>query len=152
MRECASVWLGLVLAVLMSAPPVYAQPAVPNRADVEKELAQRERDALDAYAKGDIPKYYQAIGWRGVVLDPLGTLYATTQANQMALTKIESFNVTNMQVHWLSDTSAVVTYDWNGKATRMGVPLPTRVYASTVWVNSNGTWVVAHHQESPKGS
>jgi hypothetical protein len=148
MRPVVSALVGLVLVAVAAQGTARAQPPAANRSAVEKDLIARERAAIEAFAKVDPKRYYQAVGWEGILADPLGTLKATEQSNLMAQTRVESYTVDNFQVHWLSDGSAVVTYHWTGKATRLGQPLPNQIYASTVWVKRGDSWVASVHQEA----
>jgi hypothetical protein len=62
--------------------------------------------------------------------------------------KVATWHVMNPQVLWVNDKTAVVAYTWMGKGTYQNQPLPETTYASSVWTERNGKWVVVFHQES----
>jgi hypothetical protein len=51
-------------------------------------------------------------------------------------------------VLWVDDNTAVHYYRWTGKGTYMGQPVPSPVYASSVWTNRGGKWIAVYHQET----
>jgi hypothetical protein len=149
MRLFVSALVGLAVVAVVAPLTAHAQSAPTTQSAIAKDLIAKERAAIDAFAKMDLKRYYQAIGWEGVLADPMGTLRTTEQSNMMAQTRIDNYNLDDFQVVWLGESSAVVTYRWTGKATRFGQPLPPNMIASTVWTRRGDNWVVASHQETP---
>jgi len=63
--------------------------------------------------------------------------------------KVTNAKLTNHKFQWIDDNTVVMTYTWSGQGTAMGQPVPSPVYASTVWTKKNGKWWAVFHQETP---
>jgi hypothetical protein len=65
-------------------------------------------------------------------------------------TKMSSWDISESKVQWVDANTAVHTYKWTGKGTYQGKPIPSPVWASTVWTKKSGKWNAVFHQESPE--
>ena len=54
--------------------------------------------------------------------------------------KLASWDITDSKVQWVDPTTAVHSYKWTGTGTYQGQPIPSPVWASTVWTMKNGKW------------
>jgi hypothetical protein len=61
---------------------------------------------------------------------------------------MESWDITEPKVIWSDANNAVLTYKWVGKGTFQGQPIPSPVWASTVWTKRSGKWAAVFHQET----
>lgn len=131
-----------------SAPSALAQAAMDKPA-VEKALMANEQKVNDAFAKKDVATFKSLVAADGIAVDMAGITIGMANIEQMmaGMTVTES-QLSDMVVHWFDSTTAVVAYKWTGKGTAMGQPIPSPVYASTVWVNSGGKWMAHFHQET----
>ena len=62
--------------------------------------------------------------------------------------KVTSWDMTDSKVQWVDATTAVHSYKWTVQGTYQGQPMPSPVWASTVWTKKNGKWMAMFHQES----
>jgi hypothetical protein len=62
--------------------------------------------------------------------------------------KVSSWDITESKVQWVDANTAVHTYKWTGTGTYQGQPIPSPVWASTVWTKKGNKWTAVFHQES----
>jgi hypothetical protein len=62
---------------------------------------------------------------------------------------VESYALSDVQLHQLSSDTALLTYRAEQSATCGGEVLPTPVWVSSVYVNEDGQWKSALYQETP---
>jgi hypothetical protein len=122
-------------------------------AQTEKAIIANERAVNDAVAKGNLAGFKQYVAADGWSIDP--------SAGRMSIadfvkgfdamtkdTKITSWDITDDKVQWVDANTAVHTYRWTGKGTYRGQPIPSPVWASTVWTKKAGKWSAVFHHES----
>lgn len=62
--------------------------------------------------------------------------------------KARLFNVTNEKVDLLGDGAALIMFEKSYEGTFKGVPLPKRVFVSSLWEKSDGKWLQRLYQET----
>lgn len=139
----------LSYALVLTLPGVAASAQAPNRAAAEKTIIANETAVNEAVAKNDLAGFKKHLASDGWSVDPTGLAPITEFEKILDQVKVEpGWKVGGFKVVWISDSAAVLSYRWTGKATIMGQPYGDS-HASTVWVNRNGNWVALFHQETP---
>ncbi len=135
-----------VVVVGISAP-AFARQAATSANDAK--IIELERAVLTGFAKGDVKAFHQNIAPEAFGIDgAMGVIKVADWDGMMKDVKVQKWNIDNTQVHWVSKDVAVLTYRWTGTGTAMGQPLPAVTWASSIWVNQNGTWRATFHQET----
>ncbi len=134
------------------APKAAAQPAA-GHADTEKALVANERAVMDAVAKGDAAAFKQHVAADSWSIDPMSGRMSTADflkgfAQMSKDMKLTSWDISSVETYWADPNVAVVTYKWTGQGTYQGQPIPSPVWASTVWAKRGGKWMAVFHQES----
>ena len=137
--------LTILVALTMTVTVAHAQT---DKAAIEKQLIANERALNGAFAKGDTATFFGLIDKTGVGVDNMGVTKISDLEKIIPQAKIASWNIDDTHVVWVDADTAVVYYRWTGSGTVMGQPVPSPVYASSVWTKRAGKWIVAYHQES----
>jgi hypothetical protein len=133
-----------------------AQAATGARAAAEKTLLANERAVNDAVAKGDAARFRSMVAEDSWAIDPMSGRMSTAEFlkgfDQMTKDmKMTSWDISDSKVFWIDQNAAVHTYKWTGQGTYQGQPIPSPVWASTVWARRAGKWQAIFHQESTVG-
>jgi hypothetical protein len=136
------------LAVALCGAWVQAQDA-----QLEKTLIANERAINEAVMKGDPAAFGRYVAQDSWAIDSMSGRMATAEfvktmpamAKDMKMT---SWDITEPKVISVDANTAVLTYKWTGSGTYQGQPIPSPVWASTVWTKRGGTWTAVFHQES----
>jgi hypothetical protein len=150
MRRVPAIAVGAwMLMWAMSATSSWAQDA-----QAEKSIIANERAVNEAVIKGNVAAFKEHVaddGWsvdgqmgRAPVSEFIHQFDAMTKE-----TKISSWDITESKVQWVDANTAIHSYKWTGSGTSRGQPLPSPVWASTVWSKKSGKWMAVFHQESP---
>jgi hypothetical protein len=140
-----------VAGVFIALGAGYARAQDPQ---AEKTIIANERAVNEAVAKGNAAGFKQHVAPDGWSLDGMTGRMAVADflkdfdkmTKEMKLT---SWDITDSKVQWVDANTAVHTYKWTGEGTYQGQPMPSPVWASTVWTKKNGKWTAVFHQESP---
>jgi hypothetical protein len=145
-RTIPVLFLTLALASAASAQT----PAASNHAAAEKQVLAAERAVNEAVAKGDMKSFHANIAADAVGVDMGGINKVNVPDfdKMMLQTKITSWDLDSSQFLWVNDNTVVHMYRWTGKGTYEGQPIPSPVWASTVWSNKGGKWMAVFHQET----
>ena len=141
-----STGLAAVLLTLGCTAAVAAQAG--SKAAIEKTLIANENKINEAVAKHDVKTFTDLVASDAVSADGMGFMKVADFLKSINDIKVASWHIMDTQVHWVDDKNAVVTYTWMGSGTFKGEPFPPTAYASSVWTERNGKWVVVYHQES----
>jgi len=138
---------GAVMAVLATVS-LPAQDAAG-----EKAIIAAERAIHAAIAKGNVDAFKQQVAADSFAIDAMMGRMATAEFIKsfpeiQKDMKLESWDITEPKVIWGDANNAVLTYKWVGKGTFQGQPIPSPVWASTVWNKRNGKWTAVFHQET----
>jgi hypothetical protein len=149
MRRIPAVGAAMLIWVMTFATTTWAQDA-----QAEKTIIANERAVNDAVVKGNLAGFKEHVaadGWtveaqggRAPVSEFLKQFDAMTKD-----TKISSWDITESKVQWVDANTAIHSYKWTGSGTAQGQPIPSPVWASTVWSKKGGKWMAVFHQESP---
>ncbi len=138
--------LAMAFLVLGCAAPAFAQAA--SKAATEKALIANENKVNEAVAKHDLKTFNDLVPADALSADMGGFMKVADFTKTFDQVKISTWHIMDAKVTWIDDKSAIVTYTWMGKGTYMNQPMPEMVYASTVWTERSGKWVVVFHQET----
>ncbi len=141
-----STGLAAVLLMLGCTAAVVAQAG--SKAAIEKTLIANENKINEAVAKHDVKTFTDLVASDAVSADNMGFMKVADFVKEMNDVKVGPWHIMDAQAHWVDDKTAVVTYTWMGSGTFKGEPLPSTAFASSVWTERNGKWVVVYHQES----
>jgi ketosteroid isomerase-like protein len=135
------------------AAPTAAKPAgaMSDHAAVEAALKANEQKIDDAFTKKDVATFQSFVAPDAFAIDPTGGNTASEMIKQFPSMdyKVTNVKLSNHTFHWVDDNTVIMAYTWTGQGTAMGQPVPSPVYASTVWTKKNGKWVAVFHQETP---
>ena len=148
-RRVLGCWI--VFTVMAMAVSMMAQtPSASNRAAIEKQIVANERAINEAIAKGDMKTFHANLAPDAVGVDSGGVtrVNAPNFDEMMKASKIQSWDIDGSQFYWVNDNAVVHMYRWTGKGTYQGQPIPSSVWASTLWTNNSGKWVAVFHQET----
>jgi hypothetical protein len=122
-------------------------------AQAEKAIIAAERAIHESIVKGNVAGFKQQVAADSWAIDAMMGRMSTAEFIKSLDTitkdmKMESWDITDTQVIWADANSAVLTYKWSGKGTYQGQPIPSPVWASTVWTKRGGKWTAVFHQET----
>lgn len=135
--------LVLTASALFLCPPAFADDPSPK--DVEKAIA-----ALNDAFKVGTPGPIKAL----TTEDHLTvTTWGGTQTREEALKtlpdlKLSEYTPGKMKITPLGPDAALVTYPLTMKGTFKGKDVPTKSFASAVWVRKGGKWLESYYQET----
>ena len=141
----------MVLGVcLVHSGTVQAQNR-PDQAAIQKQIEASERAIIEAIFRND-PKTFLGlvvsdsliVSGEGVVKVPEFVPLMKETAAQCKFNKVETSDHT---FYWFNDTTLVHIYKTKMDATCDGKPIPMSL-SSSVWVNKDGKWQGAFHQET----
>jgi ketosteroid isomerase-like protein len=129
---------------------LLALPAVPVLADDMADL-KAARAALEiAFVNQDADAILSLMTPDHIAVTPSfgGVLGREAQAEAMADLKVTFHDVSEPRITMLAGEGAYVTYEETLKGSFRGKPLPDRVFASELWVKSDGKWLEKAYQET----
>lgn len=131
-----------------------ARGAGGTNAAAEKTIIANERAINAAVTKGDVATFRSLVTEDSWAIDPMSGRMATaefikTLPQMQKEMKVTSWDITESQVYWVEPTVAVHSYKWTGQGTYQGQPVPSPVWASTVWARRGGKWLAVFHHEAP---
>lgn len=130
-----------------------AHPARAQNPQAEKTIIANERAVNEAVAKGNVATFKMHVAADGWSIDPMMGRAPVSdfikEFDAMAKDmKLASWDITESKVQWVDANTAIHSYKWTGSGTYKGQPIPSPVWASTVWSNKAGKWTAVFHQES----
>jgi hypothetical protein len=138
--------LAVTLGMLACAAPAFAQAQ--SKAALEKTLIANENKINEAVAKHDLKTFNELVAADALSADGGGFMKVADFTKSIDQVKIASWHIMDSKVTWIDEKAALVTYAWMGSGTYMNQPMPGSVFASSVWTERNGKWMVIFHQES----
>jgi hypothetical protein len=139
---------GFAAVALMLGCSAAVMAQAGSKAAIEKTLIANENKINEAVAKHDVKTFNDFVASDAMSADGGGFMKVADFVKSMNDVKIGSWHIMDTQVHWVDDKTAIVTYTWMGSGTFKGEPFPPTTYASSVWTERNGKWIVVYHQES----
>ena len=150
--------LAMLVAAILTGGAAYAQdvneptqqdmPARPTANTLDKALIANERKVADAISKADKAAFTALVAPTGWSVDSMGAMKVSDLVAAFDQLKVTSWAISDEKVSWVDGNTAILTYKWTGAGTFQGQPIPTSVFASTVWTKKADKWVAVFHQES----
>jgi hypothetical protein len=122
--------------------------AAQDKAEREKALLANEMKVTEAVAKGDKATFTSMVANDAWSADNTGITKVSDFVTMFDQIKVSTWKITDPKVLLVDANNAVVIYTWTGAGTFQGQPIPSKVYAATVWTKKGEKWLVAYHQES----
>lgn len=122
--------------------------AAQDKAATEKALIAGEQKLNEAVAKGDKATFTSMVGPDAWSADGNGFAKVSDFVTMFDQLKVTTWKISDSKVQWIDAGNAIVLYTWTGAGTFAGQPIPSKVYAATVWTKKGDKWLAAYHQES----
>ena len=135
----------LVLSVLMTSSLSVAQGG-------QDALIAKEKEAFETFKTKKADAFGRLLGKDFLGVDANGVLDKSAEVKSVGEADIKDYALSDIKVVMAAKNTAVLTYKLTQHGTYKGQALPTNVYASSVWANRGGKWLVVFHQETPAGS
>jgi len=128
--------------------------ALAQDAQMEKTLIANEHAINDAIAKRNLAAFKEHVAADASSIDSTAGRMPVSEflksfAEMTKDMKLTSWDMLDPKVTWVGADAAIVTYKWVGKGSYQGKPIPSPVWASTVWSKRGDKWLAVFHQESP---
>jgi hypothetical protein len=144
-------WICRAAVLLALLAPTWSAPAQAQE-DVEAKLMAMEEALWEAWKTGDW-EVFRSHMTEGAVNNGAGGATAGRDAMIEGMAgascDVQSYELSDMQVHQIARGTAILTYRAEQAATCEGEALPSPVWASAVYVNDGGEWKNAFYQETP---
>ena len=115
---------------------------------LQKELADNETALWTAFKNKDMKPFETHLAADGVSVDSGGVMNKTSLPDGMKMCDIKSFSLSDWKLTKLSTTTALLTYKGTQEGTCGGAPIPSTVWASSLWMKRKDVWVAVFHQET----
>ena len=139
-------------AFAQATPGAPSQPAAAQGAgDVKQTLIDLEKGAWEAWKKKD-GKYFETFLTDDTIQVWTGGVTRRAEIIKEISTnpcEIRGYTMDGFDVVMLNPDAAVLTFSATQDGTCGGTPMPSPVWASTVFVKRGGKWLAAFHQETP---
>lgn len=123
----------------------------PDQAAVQKQIEANERTIIEAIFKNDQKTFQGLVASDSVIVTGEGVMKVSVFVPMMKQTatscKFNTVETSDHTFYWLNDTALVHIYKTTMDATCDGQPIPP-AWSSSVWVNKDGKWQGAFHQET----
>ena len=143
-----SIGVVLTLAFLLPTQPLSAQDDLLETVSaIEQSLWQGWKDHNAAPFREHIVENHVQIGGDGLTAGTEAVLSAMGEENTC---DVESFALSNWQVHRIAEDALILTYNATQDAVCDGQQNDPEVVSSAVYVRVDGRWMAASYQESPR--
>jgi hypothetical protein len=147
--RCNVVVIGLACFIITSGH-VAAQSG-PDRNAVQKQIEADERAIIEAIFANDAKTFHGHVVADSLIATEEGVVKVAEFDPMMKQTaaecKFTKVQTSDSTFYWFDDTTLVHIYKTVIDATCSGKPIPPS-WSSSVWVNRNGKWRGAFHQET----
>ena len=140
--------IGLTLLTLAAT---FAFGQTTRNDSVEAQIVALEKRAFEAWKNKDRKFFEEHMSEDGQYLD-LNGVGAKAQYVKAIIDNnctVRNYSLDNTKVTMLSKDVALLTYRYAHDAVCGGNPEASPLWASTVYVNRAGNWLIAFHQEIP---
>jgi hypothetical protein len=139
--------IGTLTASIFVCGFLTAADAAPNP---EKEVVPLLRKLNDAFVKGDADTMKQLMAENHVGILNDGQRHTRAeQLKSLPDLKLTEYTMDNVKVSVPAAGVAIVTCDVTQRGTFKGKEMPTKLTASSVWVQQGGKWQEVLYQETP---
>jgi hypothetical protein len=140
----------LFALIIVAGSAMAASAQVKASKAVSDQLEKMERQAWDAFGRGDGKFFEGFYSTDAIQIDPNGILTRKEAIAGISSKpcELKGYSFSNFRVTVLNATTAFVTYSATQDAACGGQKVPDKLFASSVYVKRNGKWQGALHQES----
>ncbi|HEU4890948.1 MAG TPA: DUF4440 domain-containing protein [Vicinamibacterales bacterium] len=146
MSKTVAILAAIVLALAVTDQP--QKPAAKPPDALEATLLANERALHAAVATADKAAFSSLVLPEGVWATNQGFIPLNLLVNGLEAFQDSDWGMVNPHVVRLDENSAIVNYSWIATGSSKDRSAQQVTIASTVWTRRNGTWLVAHHQET----
>ena len=142
----------LLAAGLFAAGSLVAPVGATAQDDLTKQLISIEKSLWKGWAEADAAPFEKHITANYVQIGDWGMVAgrdATIENIASGACTVKSYELDDWQVHRLSNTTAILTYEAEQDAVCDGTPSAAEVMASSVYVMEDGTWKAGSYHETP---
>jgi hypothetical protein len=140
--------LPLAALALAWSAPVHAQN------DLQSTLTGIEQSLWEAWKTADFEVFRANLTENAVTTGSMGVMAGRDRMIEMMSQSpcdVTSYALSEIQLHRVSDDTAILTYRAEQDATCSGETLPSPVWVSSVYHNQGGAWRSVLYQETPAG-
>lgn len=137
-----------IVALLLALAAVSPSMA----ADLKEEIVAVEKASWKAFADHDAKAYGDTMTDDAVQISAAGEVVTGRQKILADISSspcnVKSFDLADTKLRQLSADIAILTYDLTQDVTCAGTKLPTKAFATSVYVRQGGKWRWANYQET----
>jgi|ERR1044072_593101 hypothetical protein len=115
---------------------------------LQKDLAEMETALWNGFKNKDMKPFDEHLGDDAIVVDSSGVMNKSTLPEGMKECDIKSFTLSDWKLSKTTTTTALLVYKGTQQGTCGGAPVPSTVWASSLWVKRKDVWVAVFHQET----
>ena len=115
---------------------------------LEKDLAAKETALWNGFKNKDMKPFDENLGDDAIVVDSSGVMNKTSLPEGMKMCDIKSFSLSDWKLIKTTTTTELLTYKGTQEGSCGGAPVPSTVWASSLWVKRKEVWVAVFHQET----
>lgn len=141
----------IITLALVAVAFTFAAGQTKHNNSVEAEIIALEKRAFEAWKNKDKKFFEEHMAEDGLYLD-LNGVGSKAQYVQIVTgtgCTVSNYALDNTKVTMLGRDAALLTYRYTHDAVCGGTPEASPLWASTVYVNRGGKWLIAFHQEIP---
>ena len=142
----------VVLTVLSFVAPArrgHNAWAAEGQPSVKQALVAHEKEAFEAFKQRNASTFNGLMSDDFMGVDGGGVTHKADQAGAMTDTELKDYSLDDIKLVKATKNVAILTYKLTQHGTYKGAPIPTKVYATSVWAKSGDKWLAVLHQETP---
>ena len=132
-----------------ASPSPSPKPGM-SRAQSQRMIIATEKKLWEAWKNKDMKPFRANISADAVMIGDSGVADKKTSLSAMEgmACDVKSYELSDIKVTFLNNSTAIMTYKSAQDATCAGQPVPPSVWSSSVYVLRGGRWYAASHQET----
>jgi hypothetical protein len=132
-----------------ASPSPSPKPGM-SRAQSQRMIIATEKKLWEAWKNKDMKPFRANISADAVMIGDGGVADKKTSLSAMEgmACDVKSYELSDIKVTFLNNSTAIMTYKSAQDATCAGQPVPPSVWSSSVYVLRGGRWYAASHQET----
>ena len=136
-------------ATASPSPSPSPKPGM-SRAQSQLMIIATEKKLWEAWKNKDMKPFRANISADAVMIGDSGVADKKTSLSAMEgmACDVKSYELSDIKVTFLNNSTAIMTYKSAQDATCAGQPVPPSVWSSSVYVLRGGRWYAASHQET----